>query len=269
MISLRVHCDPDEADSWQVRGCDIAIQRRAAEAQRHRTIAGLDLKTPAFWTAVTHWRAGGLPRSRNSRPHRASRGSADAGWFHRPPDVGATRGAVMLVAPASRRRWWCTDAGWSYRPRMRKRPLSRSLPRTLPSSPAFWSAVTHWRPGAPASHHKRALGCLERRRPARWWCTDAGWSRSLRIRNRPLPRTLPRSLPSSPAFWSAVTLWRPSAPASHHRRGRSWVDWEGCDHADGTPAACLVAGRTDRIALPVGAPLDVFPVALNASGWWK
>ncbi len=156
MINLRVHCDPDEADSWQVRGCDIAIQRRAAEAQRHRTIAGLDLKTPAFWTAVTHWRAGGLPRSRNSRPHRASRGSADAGWFHRPPDVGATRGAVMLVAPASRRRWWCTDAGWSYRPRIRKRPLSRSLPlfRTLPSSPAFWSAVTHWRPGAPASRHK-------------------------------------------------------------------------------------------------------------------
>ena len=62
-----------------------------------------------------------------------------------------------------------------------------------------------------------------------------------------------RTLPSTPAFWVAVTLWRPSDPASHHRRGHSWVDLEGCDHADGTPAACLVAGTADRIALPGGA----------------
>ncbi len=100
----------------------------------------------------------------------------------------ATIWAAMLVAPASRRRWWCADAGWFYRPRIR--PLSRSLSRTLPSTPAFWSAVTRW---------------------------------------------------------------RPSDPASRHRRGRVWVDWEGCDHADGAPAACLVAGAADRIALPVGA----------------
>jgi len=31
---------------------------------------------------------------------------------------------------------------------------------------------------------------------------------------------LPRDLPSSPAFWAAVTLWRPIGPASHHQRGR-------------------------------------------------
>jgi len=30
---------------------------------------------------------------------------------------------------------------------------------------------------------------------------------------------------------------------------------EGCDHADGTPAACLVAGRADFIALPVECPV--------------
>ncbi len=102
-------------------------------------------------------------------------------------------------------------------------------------------------------------------------CADAGWFSRPRIRIRPLSRSLPlfRTMPSSSAFWAAVTLWRPGDPASHHRRGRSWVDWKGCDPADGAPAACLVAGTADRIALPVGAPLDVFPVALNASGWWK
>ena len=40
-----------------------------------------------------------------------------AGWFYRPRDRGAAKGAAMLVAPASRRRWWCTAAGWFYRPR--------------------------------------------------------------------------------------------------------------------------------------------------------
>ena len=58
---------------------------------------------------------------------------------------------------------------------------------------------------------------------------------------------------STPAFWVAVTLWRPGDPASHHRRGRSRVDWEGCAPADGTPAACLVAGAADLIALSEGA----------------
>ena len=31
--------------------------------------------------------------------------------------------------------------------------------------------------------------------------------------------------------------------ASHHRRGREKENWGGCDHADGTPAAYLVAWR--------------------------
>ncbi len=68
---------------------------------------------------------------------------------------------------------------------------------------------------------------------------------------------LPLMLSSSPAFRAAVTLWRPSGPASHHRRGRSWVDCGGCDHADGTPAACFVAGRSDFIARPGGARYDI------------
>ncbi len=59
--------------------------------------------------------------------------------------------------------------------------------------------------------------------------------------------------PSSPAFWAAGTLLRPGGPASHHRRGRAWVDSDGCDPADGAPAASLVAGRTDLEALPEGA----------------
>ncbi len=59
-----------------------------------------------------------------------------------------------------------------------------------------------------------------------------------------------RAMPSAPAFWAAVTLWRPGGPASHHRRGRALVAWEGCDHADGAPAAFLVAWTADCIALP-------------------
>ena len=41
------------------------------------------------------------------------------------------------------------------------------------------------------------------------------------IRRRSLP--LFRTVSSSPAFWTAVTHWRPGGPASHHRRGRAWV----------------------------------------------
>jgi hypothetical protein len=41
--------------------------------------------------------------------------------------------------------------------------------------------------------------------------------------------------PGAPAFW-------PCGPASPHRRGRARVIGEDCDRADGTPAACLVAG---------------------------
>ncbi len=83
----------------------------------------------------------------------------------------------MFVAPASRRRWWCADEGWFYRSRIRIRPRPRLQPlfQTMPSTPAFWATVTHWRPGVPASHHRR--GCswvagraattpMARRRPA-------------------------------------------------------------------------------------------------------
>ncbi len=75
------------------------------------------------------------------------------------------------------------------------------------------------------------------------------------------PATVTDVAIASPAFWAAVTLWRPSDPASHHRRGRAWETGKGCDHADGTPAACLVAGRADRIALPEGARYDIVPGA--------
>ena len=44
--------------------------------------------------------------------------------------------------------------------------------------------------------------------------------------------------PSAPAFRSAC-----GGPAPHHRRGRERVTGEDCDHADGTPTACSVAGR--------------------------
>jgi len=37
--------------------------------------------------------------------------------------------------------------------------------------------------------------------------------------------SLRRRILSSPAFWPAVTHLRPSGPASHHRRGRSWEAW--------------------------------------------
>ncbi len=52
----------------------------------------------------------------------------------------------------------------------------------------------------------------------------------------------------------AVASQRPSvAPSAWSRVGSV----EGCDHADGTPAACLVAGRADLEALPEGARYDI------------
>ena len=139
------------------RAQDLIAGSPSAHASGGHCGAGVPPAGCSFIFGNVLHRAGGLPRSRESRPHQASRGSADADWFHRPRDVGATRGAAMLVAPASRRRWWCTDAGWFYRPRIRIRPLSRSLPlfRTLPSAPAFWAVVTHLRPSDPASHGQR------------------------------------------------------------------------------------------------------------------
>jgi hypothetical protein len=66
-----------------------------------------------------------------------------------------------------------------------------------------------------------------------------------------------RDRDSSPAFWDDGALWRPIVPASPHRRGRSLVDWEGCDHTDGTPAASHHSGRTHLIAPPGGARYDI------------
>ena len=66
-------------------------------------------------------------------------------------------------------------------------------------------------------------------------------SRDERTKSGPSRRTVLRVwLPGAPTFWSAAA---PAAdvPASPHRRGRAWVAGEGCDRADGTPAACLVA----------------------------
>ena len=105
-----------------------ADQRRTIGVVARRLRGGLRLH---------RWRAGGLPRCRESWPRGAPRGSpvricagqdappkgrsgtnadpaprwgafswcADAGWFHRPRDAGATKDAAMFVAPASRRRW--------------------------------------------------------------------------------------------------------------------------------------------------------------------
>ncbi len=70
----------------------------------------------------------------------------------------------------------------------------------------------------------------------RYQCSAA--ANSVRIqRRRPCPRAAvpgkrpplwcgrpARRVPITPAFWAAVTLWRPNGPASHHRRGRAWVD---------------------------------------------
>ncbi len=73
-------------------------------------------------------------------------------------------------------------------------------------------------------------------------------------RERPRPRVLSRIL-SSPTFWDAGTPWRPGVPASHEQRGRAGGDWQGCDHAARAPAACVVAGTADLIALPVECPV--------------
>ena len=126
---------------------------------------------------------------------------------------------------------------------------------------AGWSFRHNVKPGTPMGRGFRVSWTRPRPSGRR----NAGCGAWLRIvrREHGACRAHPRCEPvgcrvtASPAFWSAVTLWRPSGPASHHRRGRSWVDWEGCDHADGTPAACLVAGRADRIALPEGARYDI------------
>ncbi len=94
----------------------------------------------------------------------------------------------------------------------------------------------------------------------------AGWKPAPQSIPFLLPILIPRMDPSSPAFWAAGTLWRPCDPASHHRRGRSWVDCEGCDHADGTPAACLVAARARQRRASRGSPAAPLCAACRVAG---
>jgi len=72
-----------------------------------------------------------------------------------------------------------------------------------------------------------------------------------------LPLSLSRIL-GSPAFWTAF-----GSPASPHRRGRVSGGFEGCDPADGPPAASFRAGRVAFIAPPEGARYDIVRGALR------
>ncbi len=215
----------------------------------HRGLGRCAPSAPAFWAAVTPMRPGG-PAShhrrghswvdwkgcdhadgtpaaclvrRERRPHRAPRGSPVA------PLCAARRGAG----------WWLQHND------VPGPPMGRGLPLALVGfghgSTPGWADIVGWASSLPVRD------------------VEVGWAfprECGEVGTGGIPgrhRGLGRCAPSAPAFWSAVTPMRPGGPASHHRRGRSWVDWKGCDHADGTPAACLVAGRADRIALPEGA----------------
>ena len=64
---------------------------------------------------------------------------------------------------------------------------------------------------------------------------------------------------------------RPSGPPTAARRRPIGgvalvVNLKGCDPADGTPAACLVAGAEDRNALPGGARYGIVQGAPRAGG---
>ncbi len=96
---------------------------------------------------------------------------------------------------------------------------------------------------------------------------------------------------SAPAFWSAVTHWRPGGPASHHRRGRAWeagraattpmvrrrpASLPGKQTASGLPrepgaafvqrADAQPGGRTGTMAYPAPRWGGVFRLARSASG---
>ena len=87
----------------------------------------------------------------------ASPGECRCGLVPSPTRRGRCKGRCDACSAGVPPAMVCTDADWFYRPRIRIRPLSRSLPlfRTTPSAPAFWAAVTLWRPGDPASHVQR------------------------------------------------------------------------------------------------------------------
>ncbi len=127
----------------------------------------------------------------------------------------------------------------------------------LPSSPAFWAAVTQCVPAT----QRRAIGAVA----VFFQVGRTLWGRasSLPVRVVEAGRALPREcgvlgLAGSrvPALLPGLLgrLRRPSvAPSARSRVGGG----EGCDHADGAPAACLAAGRADRIAPPGGARYDI------------
>jgi len=60
---------------------------------------------------------------RNDQPHAKLEIAAgfDAYGAIARGDAGATKRNAMLVAPTSRRRWWCAAPGWFHRPRGRGR----------------------------------------------------------------------------------------------------------------------------------------------------
>ncbi len=63
----------------------------------------------------------------------------------------------------------------------------------------------------------------------------------------------------------ALASRRPSvAPSAWSRVGGG----EGCDHADGAPAAFLVAGRTRMWRAPRGSPVAPLCGARGGAGWW-
>ncbi len=137
-------------------------------------------------------------------------------------------------------------------------PMGRGFPLALVGfgrgSTPGWADIVGWASSLPVRDVEVGWAFREVR---------GGWDR----RDSGRHRGLGRCAPSAPAFWSAVTPMRPGGPAWLHRRGRWWVDWKGCDHADGTPAACLVAGRADRIALP-RSPVAPLCAARGGAGWW-
>ncbi len=164
------------------------------------------------------WDAGGLLLGRSRRPQRSSRGS--------PVRHCAGRTACRRVDPAQCRTRHPDGARISAGPgRLRSR-----FPIRLGG---------HCGGGLPAC----PSGVLK---PVARFRESAGYQVLWELRFL---------TPSAPAFRPAVTRWRPGGPASPHRRGRAWGFGEGCDPADGTPAACFVAGAEDPQRSSRGSPV--------------
>ena len=90
--------------------------------------------------------------------------------------------------------------------------------------------------------------------------------RVLSTRGEPGGPTARSWRPGAPAFWSAAAR-AAGVPASPHRRGRVGVAGKGCDRADGTPAACLVAWTAAPGRCTAGgARLDIVRSVTEAGG---